>query len=189
MAQKSKKEIKKNEIELLINVLKQRFQKNMHRHKDVLWENVEKKLWSKPEKIWALNKMEETGGEPDVVAYEKTSDEYIFFDCSLDTPKNRRSLCYDKEALDARKDFKPTNCAIDLANEMDIEILSEEDYRYLQTLGKYDTKTSSWIKTPEEVRKLGGAMFADFRYGRVFVYHNGAQSYYGSRAFRGKLRI
>jgi hypothetical protein len=189
MAQKSRKEMKKNEIELLINVLKPRFQKNMHRHKDVLWENVEKKLWNKPEKIWALNKMEETGGEPDLVAYEKTSDDYIFFDCSLETPKNRRSLCYDKEALDTRKEFKPINSAIDLANEMDIEMLTEEDYRYLQTLGKYDTKTSSWIKTPEEVRKLGGAMFADFRYGRVFVYHNGAQSYYGSRAFRGKLRI
>jgi hypothetical protein len=189
MATKSKKVISNIERTELLNTLKNRFEKNKNRHKDILWNDVLTKIESKPEKLWSLNEMEKTGGEPDVVAYDKKTNEYIFFDCAIESPKGRRSLCYDKEALDTRKEFKPENNVIDVATEMGIEILNEVEYRALQQLGDFDTKTSSWIKTPADIRKLGGALFADFRYNNVFVYHNGASSYYAARAFRGSLRV
>ncbi|UPQ79771.1 DUF4256 domain-containing protein [Flavobacterium azooxidireducens] len=173
----------------LIDILKIRFEKNSNRHKSINWEDVLVKLESNPEKLWSLNVMEKTGGEPDVVGLDEKTGEYIFIDCSVESPKGRRSVCYDREALDSRKEYKPENNAIDMASEMGIELLSEEHYRELQQLGKFDTKTSSWIKTPDEIRKLGGALFADFRYNQVFVYHNGAQSYYGVRGFRGFLKV
>ena len=173
----------------LIDLLRIRFEKNTNRHKNVKWNDVLSKLESKPEKLWSLNEMEKTGGEPDVVGLDEKTGEYIFMDCSAESPKGRRSVCYDREGLDSRKEYKPENNAIDMATEMGIEILSEEHYRELQQLGKFDTKTSSWIKTPDEIRKLGGALFADFRYNQVFVYHNGAQSYYGVRGFRGFLKV
>lgn len=176
------------QIELLA-ILKTRFEKNPNRHLGLEWSKIQDKLEANPNKLWSLSEMERTEGEPDVVDYDKETDEYIFYDCSTETPKGRRSLCYDKEALDARKEFKPENNVIDMANSMGIEILSEDEYRFLQTLGKFDLKTSSWIKTPAEIRKLGGALFADFRYETVFVYHNGAQSYYAARGFRGSLRV
>jgi len=166
-----------------------RFEKNMHRHKSIEWENVKVKLDSNPKKLWSLNQMDLTDGEPDVVGYDEIKNEYVFYDCSKETPKGRRSVCYDNEALESRKQHKPQNSAIGMANYMGIEILSEEEYRYLQTLGEFDTKTSSWLKTPAEIRKLGGAIFGDFRYNNVFIYHNGADSYYGVRGFRGSLRI
>lgn len=189
MATKSKKVISNDERTELLNTLKNRFEKNKNRHKDILWNDVLTKIESKPEKLWSLNEMEKTGGEPDVVAYDKKTNEYIFFDCAIESPKGRRSLCYDKEALDTRKEFKPENNVIDVATEMGIEILNEVEYRALQQLGNFDTKTSSWIKTPADIRKLGGALFADFRYNNIFVYHNGASSYYAARAFRGSLRV
>lgn len=173
----------------VLNTIKNRFEKNMNRHKGIDWKKVQDKLKSNPKKLWSLQEMERTGGEPDVVGYDEKKDEYIFNDCSAETPSGRRNLCYDRKALDARKTFKPKNTAIDMAAEMDIELLTEEQYRELQKLGHFDAKTSSWVETPEEMRKLGGALFADYRFGKVFMYHNGAESYYGSRGFRGKLRV
>lgn len=175
--------------EELFEILRGRFEQNSSRHKGLDWQKIQTKLESNPEKLWSLNEMERTGGEPDVVGHDTKTDEYLFYDCSPETPANRRSFCYDREALDKRKANKPANSAIDVANEMGIELLTEEEYRQLQQLGKFDLKTSSWIKTPEAIRKLGGALFCDRRYDQVFVYHNGADSYYGARAFRGSLRV
>ncbi len=185
----NRKKLSSEERKELLNVLKARFDKNMNRHKGHNWANVQAKLEANMEKLWSLHEMEKTGGEPDVVGYDKKTDEYIFYDCSAETPKGRRSICYDHEALESRKEHKPENSAIQMAADMGIEILTEEQYRELQKLGKFDIKTSSWIKTPADIRKLGGALFADWRYGHVFVYHNGAESYYGARAFRGSLRV
>ena len=176
-------------IEELLGILKNRFEKNMDRHKGLVWDNIQQKLTAKPEKLWTLDEMEVTGGEPDVVDYNKTKDEYIFFDCSAETPKGRRSICYDPEALESRKEHKPKHSAIGMAAEMGIEILTEEEYQQLQQLGNFDAKTSSWLATPAEVRKLGGAIFGDWRFGRVFIYHNGAESYYTARGFRGSLKV
>lgn len=173
----------------ILNILKDRFAKNMNRHKDLQWANVEAKLEANTEKLLVLGEMERTGGEPDVVGYDETTGEYIFYDCSAESPKGRRSICYDREALESRKQHKPENSAIDMAAAMGIELLTEEEYRELQSLGNFDMKTSSWLKTPSEIRNLGGAIFADFRYGNVFVYHNGAEAYYGTRGFRGSLRV
>jgi hypothetical protein len=173
----------------LIQILKNRFAKNMKRHKDLEWTKVQERLEANPGKLWSLNEMENTGGEPDVVGFDKKTGEFIFNDCSAESPKDRRSLCYDREALDARKENKPADSAMDMAEQMGIEILSEDQYRALQKLGKFDAKTSSWLKTPGDIRKLGGAIFGDYRYDTVFVYHNGAQSYYAARGFRGELRI
>src|SRR5882762_9486687 len=184
-----KKELSPKQREELLNTLKARFEKNMNRHKGLEWARVQTKLGADTEKLWSLNEMERTGGEPDVVGFDKKTGEYIFYDCSAESPKGRRSLCYDREALDARKEHKPKNNAIDMAAALGIELLTEEQYRELQKLGDFDTKTSSWITTPSEIRKLGGAIFADYRYGNVFVYHNGADSYYAARAFRGSLRV
>jgi hypothetical protein len=185
----SKKELAPAQGEELLKVLKARFEKNMSRHKDVEWTKVEAKLKANPEKLWSLNEMESTGGEPDVVGQDKKTSEYFIYDCSAESPKGRRSVCYDGEALESRKEFKPENNAIDMAAAMGIELLTEDEYRVLQKLGKFDLKTSSWVKTPPDIRKLGGAIFADFRYGHVFIYHNGASSYYAVRGFRGSLRI
>lgn len=173
----------------LINTLKTRFEKNMPRHKGIDWAKVQAKLEANPNKLKSLNEMEKTGGEPDVVGFDKKSGEFIFVDCAEESPKGRRSTCYDKAALDSRKEHKPENNAVDMAKAMGIEILTEEEYRDLQTLGEFDLKTSSWIKTPAEIRKLDGALFCDRRYNHVFTYHNGAQSYYAARGFRGSLRI
>jgi hypothetical protein len=186
---KSKKELPSKQREELISVLKTRFGKNMDRHKGVDWSKVEAKLEAKPDKLWSLNQMETTGGEPDVIGHDKKTGEFIFCDCSSESPKGRRSICYDHEALESRKEHKPENSAIGMAEDMGIEILTEEEYRELQRLGKFDTKTSSWVKTPADIRKLGGAVFCDWRYGHVFLYHNGAESYYAARAFRGSLRV
>lgn len=186
---KSKKELSPQQRAELLETLQVRFEKNMNRHKGLDWATVQAKLEANLEKLWSIGEMERTGGEPDVVGYDKKTDEYIFYDCSAESPKGRRSLCYDRKALDDRKEFKPENNAIDLATAMGIELLTEEQYRELQKLGKFDMKTSSWLKTPSDIRKLGGAIFADFRYDNVFVYHNGAQSYYAGRAFRGSLRV
>lgn len=175
--------------EELLKVLKVRFEKNMNRHTGLEWVNVQARLEANPEKLYSLDEMESTGGEPDVVGYDDKTSEYIFFDCSIESPAGRRSLCYDREGLESRKEHKPENNAIDMAAEMGIEVLTEEQYRYLQSLGKFDMKTSSWIQTPASIRALGGALFADYRYGTVFIYHNGAQSYYAARAFRGSLKI
>jgi len=185
----NKKELLPEQREELFRILKARFEKNMNRHKDIEWAKVQAKLEANIEKLWSLNEMERTGGEPDVVGHDTIADKYIFYDCSAESPKGRRSICYDRKGLESRKEHKPENNAIDMAAAMGIEILTEEQYRELQKLGNFDTKTSSWIKTPSEIRKLGGAIFADFRYGNVFVYHNGAESYYGVRAFRGSLRV
>lgn len=184
-----KKEVSSKEKEALINVLKARFEKNTKRHKGMEWAKVQVRLDANAEKLWSLNEMENTGGEPDVVAFDKKTGEYIFYDCAAESPAGRRSVCYDREGLESRKEHKPANSAIDMATAMGIELLTEEQYRELQQLGKFDAKTSSWIKTPDAIRKLGGALFADFRYDTVFVYHNGAQSYYAARAFRGSLRV
>lgn len=173
----------------LISILKKRFEKNMSRHKGIDWKDVEAKLKANSNKLWSLNEMEITGGEPDVVAFDKKANEYIFFDCSAESPKDRRSLCYDRAALNSRKEHKPKNSAMDMADEMGITILTEEQYKALQQFGEFDTKTSSWIFTPEPIRKLGGAIFCDRRYNHVFVYHNGAESYYAARGFRGALRV
>lgn len=175
--------------EKLFGALKVRFEKNMNRHQDFKWAKVQAKLEADPEKLWSLGEMERTSGEPDVVGFDKEAGEYIFYDCSAESPKGRRSVCYDREAQESRKENKPANNAVEMAAAMGIEILTEEQYRELQKLGNFDTKTSSWLKTPSEIRKLGGAIFADFRYGNVFVYHNGAESYYAARAFRGSLRV
>lgn len=183
------KSLTSKESDELLNTLKQRFAKNMSRHKGLDWAKVEAKLKSSPEKLWSLNAMEESGGAPDVVAFDKKTGEFVFYDCSAETPKERRSLCFDREALDSRKEHKPGGNAVETANAMGIELLTEEQYRKLQELGEFDLKTSSWIQTPDKIRKLGGALFMDRRYDHVFVYHNGASSYYSVRGFRGSLRV
>jgi len=185
----NKKELSPEQCEQLLSVLKARFEKNMSRHNGLEWAKVIAKLDANAGKLWSLNEMERTGGEPDVVGYDTQTGEYIFYDCSAESPKIRRSVCYDREALELRKEHKPENTACDMAAAMGIELLSEEQYRELQKLGNFDTKTSSWVKTPSEIRKLGGALFCDRRYDHVFVYHNGAESYYGVRGFRGSLRV
>ncbi|WP_133574877.1 DUF4256 domain-containing protein [Pedobacter metabolipauper] len=184
-----KKKLLPEQHEELINALKTRFEKNMNRHKGLEWAKIQAKLETNAEKLWSLHEMERTGGEPDVVGLDQKTGGYIFYDCSAESPNGRRSICYDYEGLESRKEHKPKDNAIDMAASMGIELLSEEEYRELQKLGQFDTKTSSWLKTPAEIRELGGAIFGDFRYASVFIYHNGAQSYYGARAFRGSLRI
>jgi hypothetical protein len=185
----TKKELSPEEHEELLSALKARFEKNMDRHKGLEWAKVQTRLAAEPEKLWSLHEMEETGGEPDVVGYDKKADEYIFYDCSAESPKGRRSLCYDPKALEERKKHKPKDSAIAMAEAMGIALLTEEEYRELQKLGEFDLKTSSWIETPAAIRELGGALFMDRRYDQVFVYHNGAISYYASRGFRGSLRV
>lgn len=185
----AKKQISTEENTELLQILKNRFEKNKSRHENLDWTKIEEKLNSNPSKLWSLYQMENSGGEPDVVNYDEKTDEYIFFDCSAESPKGRRGFCYDREALDARKEHKPQNDVITAAKEMGVELLSEEQYRYLQSLGKFDLKTSSWIKTPKDIRELGGALFCDRRYNTVFIYHNGADSYYAARAFRGVLKV
>jgi hypothetical protein len=184
-----KKNLSPKQYEQLCEALKVRFEKNLNRHRGLEWARVQAKLEANAEKLWSLNEMERTGGEPDVVGHDKKTGEYIFYDCSAESPKGRRSFCYDREALESRKENKPENNAIDMAAAMGIELLTEEQYRELQKLGNFDTKTSSWVKTPSDIRKLGGALFCDRRYDTVFVYHNGAESYYGARAFRGSLGV
>jgi hypothetical protein len=185
----SKKKLSLKQREELFNTLKSRFEKNMNRHEGLEWIKIQAKLETNIEKLWSLNEMEKSGGEPDVVGYDKKTCEYIFYDCSVEAPIGRRNICYDQEALDSRKEHKPKNSAINMAATMGTEILTEEQYRGLQALGNFDMKTSSWIKTPPDIRKLGGAIYADRRYNHVFIYHNGADSYYSSRGFRGSLRI
>lgn len=185
----NKKEFSPEQREELLRILKDRFEKNMNYHKELVWDKVQEKLEANTEKLLSLNEMEITGGEPDVIGYDIKADEYIFADCSAETPKGRRSVCYDREALESRKEHKPENSAVDMAAAMGIEILTEEQYRELQKLGNFDTKTSSWVKTPYNIRKLGGAIFCDRRYDIVFMYHNGAESYYAARGFRGLLRV
>lgn len=185
----TKKQINSIEFESLLSVLKNRFEKNQNRHEGIEWSKVVTKLEANPKKLWSLNQMEQTGGEPDVVSYDSKTNEYLFYDCATESPSGRRSFCYDREALDKRKANKPKNNVMDAANEMGIELLSEEEYRALQQLGTFDTKTSSWLKTPDTIRKLGGAIFADYRFETLFVYHNGAESYYAARGFRGSLRV
>ena len=184
-----RKNLSPEQRELLLRTLHARFEANMNRHKGLEWARVQTRLEAGAEKLWSLNEMERTGGEPDVVGHDVRTGEYIFYDCSAESPKGRRSFCYDREALDARKEHKPQNNALDMAAAMGIELLTEEQYRELQKLGEFDTKTSSWIRTPSKIRKLGGALFCDRRYDTVFVYHNGAESYYAARAFRGSLRV
>ncbi len=184
-----KRELSLEQRDELLTLLRTRFEKNMNRHEGLEWDKVQAKLEANPEKLWSLHEMESTGGEPDVVGYDETKDEYIFFDCSAESPKGRRSVCYDREALESRKKHKPENSAVDMANAMGIEMLTEEQYRALQELGQFDLKTSSWVQTPDAIRKLGGAIFCDRRYNTVFMYHNGADSYYGARGFRGSLRV
>lgn len=183
------KKLSSDQQEELLSVLEARFENNLNRHKGIEWDKVKIKLVANPDKIWSLDEMERTEGEPDVVGFDEKTGEYIFYDCSAESPKGRRSICYDHEALEKRKEHKPQNSAINMAAEMGIEILTETQYRELQKLGKFDAKTSSWIITTPEIRKLGGALFADFRYNTVFVYHNGADSYYAARGFRGSLRV
>ena len=185
----NKKELSPEQREELLRALKARFEKNMNRHKGLEWAKVQAKLEANTEKLRSLNEMERTGGEPDVVGHAKKTGKYIFYDCSAESPKGRRNVCYDREGQEAKKAFKPENNAIDMAAAMGIELLTEEHYRELQKLGNFDMKTSSWVRTPSDIRKLGGALFADRRYGNVFVYHNSAPSYYGARAFRGSLRV
>src|SRR5256712_9269370 len=181
----NKKKLSPEQREELLGALKARFEKNMNRHKGLEWAKIQAKLEAHPERLWSLNEMERTGGEPDVVGHDKKTGEYIFYDCSAESPKGRRSVCYDREALESRKEHKPKNNAIDMAAAMSIELLSEEQYRALQKLGNFDTKTSSWVKTPSDIRKLGGALFCDCRYRPVFVYHHGAETYYAAQGFRG----
>lgn len=185
----AKKKLSKEQREELLDILKTRFDKNMKRHKGIEWPKVEAKLDKNPDKLWSLAEMEKTGGEPDVVGFDKKSGEYMFVDCAAESPKGRRSICYDHEALESRKEHKPANSAVQMAEDMGIALLTEEQYRELQKLGAFDAKTSSWVKTPADIRKLGGAIFCDFRFGHVFTYHNGAESYYGARAFRGVLFV
>lgn len=185
----NKKKLSLKQHEELLTALKARFEKNMNRHKGLEWAKVQAKLEADPEKLWSLGEMERTGGEPDVVGQDKKTGEYIFFDCSAESPKGRRSVCYDRQALESRKEHKPKDSAGSMAAAMGVEILSEEEYRELQNLGEFDLKTSSWVKTPADIRKLGGALFCDRRYDTVFLYHNGAESYYGARGFRGSLRV
>ncbi len=173
----------------LLETLKSRFEENKDRHPDLSWEKIAEKLKANPDKLWSLSEMEKTGGEPDVVEFDKAKNEYIFFDCAAESPKGRRSLCYDQEALETRKKFKPTSSALAMAVIMQVDLLTEEEYQQLQQIGDFDTKTSSWLKTPSEIRKRGGAIFGDFRFGRTFIYHNGAESYYGARGFRARLAV
>ncbi len=188
-ANNKKKDLPPEQREELLRTLKARFDKNTNRHKGLAWAEVQAKLEANADKLWSLNEMERTGGEPDVVGHDKKTGEYIFYDCSAESPKGRRSVCYDREALESRKEHKPGGSAVDMAAAMGIELLTEEQYRELQKLGDFDTKTSSWVKTPSDIRRLGGALFCDRRYETVFVYHNGAESYYAARAFRGSLRV
>lgn len=185
----TKKKLSSEQRKELLSTLKARFENNMNRHEHMLWANVDSRLNANTEKMWSLYEMEKTGGEPDVVGHDDKTGEFLFFDCSAETPKGRTSVCYDREGLESRKDHKPENSAIDMATAMGIELLTEKQYRELQKLGNFDTKTSSWIMAPPDIRKLGGALFGDRRFGHVFIYHNGAQSYYSSRAFRGSLRV
>jgi hypothetical protein len=189
MKKNSKQKLSSDQSKELIKALKSRFEKNMNRHKGIAWADVQAKLEANPDKLWSLDEMESTEGEPDVVGIDKKTGEYIFYDCSPESPKGRRSICYDHEALESRKEHKPANSAIQMAFDMGIEILTEDQYRELQKLGNFDTKTSSWVKTPADVRKLGGAVFCDKRYNNVWLYHNGAESYYAARGFRGALRV
>lgn len=189
MTNKNKKQLSPEQRGELLDVLKARFEKNMNRHQNLEWAKVQAKLEANPEKLWSLSEMERTGGEPDVVGFDKEAGEYFFYDCSAESPKGRRSVCYDGEALESRKEHKPKTSAAEMAAEMGIELLTEEQYRELQTLGNFDAKTSSWVQTPSDIRNLGGALYCDRRYDKVFVYHNGAESYYAARAFRGSLRI
>ena len=186
---RNKKELSSKQREELLSLLKARFEKNRNRHKGLEWDQVRAKLEAHAEKLWTLHEMERTGGEPDVISKDKATGEYVFYDCSAETPKDRRSLCYDREAMESRKEHKPKDDAISMAAAMGIELLTEEQYRELQKLGNFDTKTSSWVKTPSDIRKLGGALFCDRRYDTVFVYHNGAESYYAARGFRGSLKV
>lgn len=185
----SSKSVAPEQKEAILKSLKSRFDKYANRHRDLLWSEVQAKIAANPEKLWSLGEMEKTGGEPDVIGFDTSKNEYIFCDCSEESPKGRRSICYDREGLESRKEHKPENTAVDMAAAMGVELLTEDEYRKLQDLGEFDTKTSSWIKTPPEIRKLGGAIFGDRRYDRVFIYHNGAESYYGVRGFRGLLRV
>jgi len=185
----NKKALSQEKCKELLAALRDRFENNMNRHKGLEWAPVQAKLETNAEKLWSLHEMEKTGGEPDVVGHDKGTGEYIFYDCSAESPKDRRSVCYDREALESRKEHKPENSAVDMATTMGIELLTEEQYRELQKLGSFDTKTSSWVKTPSEIRKLGGALFCDRRYNTVFVYHNGAESYYAARGFRGRFTV
>ncbi|WP_440116338.1 DUF4256 domain-containing protein [Paenibacillus sp. QZ-Y1] len=185
----SERELSPEQCEGLLQTLKARFEKNMNRHPGMEWSSLQAKFEAQPEKLWSLHEMESTGGEPDVVEFDSETGEYLFVDCSAESPKGRRSVCYDREALESRKEHKPKNSAVDMAADMGIELLTEEQYRELQKLGNYDMKTSSWVMTPANIRKLGGAIFCDRRYDTVFVYHNGAESYYGARGFRGALRV
>jgi len=186
---RDKKKLSSEESAKLCNALKARFEKNMNRHQGLQWTKVQARLEANPEKLWSLHEMETTGGEPDVIGHDKGTGEYIFYDCSAESPKGRRSVCYDREALEARKENKPKDSAVNMATAMGIELLTEEQYRELQRLGEFDTKTSSWVKTPSEIRKLDGALFCDRRFDHVFLYHNGAESYYAARGFRGSLRV
>ena len=186
---KNKKELSLKQREELFKILEARFEENMNRHKGIKWDDVQTKLEANTKKLWSLSEMEKTGGDPDVVDYDKKTKEYIFYDCSVESPKGRRSTCYDNDALESRKEHKPENSAVGMATAMGIELLTEEQYRELQKLGEFDMKTSSWIKTPASIRKLGGALFSDRRYDHIFVYHNGAESYYAARGFRGELRV
>lgn len=186
---RNNKKLSPEQREALLAVLKSRFEENMNRHKGLEWDKIQARLDANDEKLWSLHEMERTGGEPDIVDYDKKTDECIFYDCSAESPKGRRSICYDRAGWETRKEFKPKNNAIDMASEIGIELLTEAQYRELQKLGNFDMKTSSWVKTPSDIRKLGGALFADRRYGNVFVYHNSAPSYYASRGFRGSLRV
>ena len=185
----TKKELSPEQRSALLSTLKARFEKNSDRHKGIEWADVQAKLEAYTDKLWSLHEMENTGGEPDLIHFDAKTGEYLFYDCSAESPKGRRSFCYDREALESRKEHKPANNALDMATVMGISLLTEEQYRELQQLGNFDTKTSSWIQTPSAIRKLGGALFCDFRYGTVFVYHNGADSYYAARGFRGMLRV
>ncbi|HET6979008.1 MAG TPA: DUF4256 domain-containing protein [Pyrinomonadaceae bacterium] len=189
MAKGAKKKLSTQAAQDLLSTLKTRFEKNMNRHKGLEWSKVQAKLEANPEKLWSLNELESTGGEPDVVGHDKKTGEFVFYDCSAESPKGRRSVCYDQEALDSRKEHKPANSAVAMATEMGVELLTEEQYRELQRVGNFDLKTSSWVKTPAEIRKLGGALFCDRRYNQVFLYHNGADSYYAARAFRCSLSV
>ena len=189
MTKNNTKDLSSSQREEILGTLKTRFEKNRHRHKELEWAKIEARLLASPEKLWSLNQMEETGGEPDVILLDKKTGEYVFYDCSLESPKGRRSVCYDHKALESRKENKPKNSAMGMAADMGIELLTEEQYRNLQQLGDFDTKTSSWITTPVDIRKLGGALYCDRRYDTVFIYHNGADSYYAARGFRGSLRV